>query len=50
MNKVKPIIGILLLLGIAFYGYRHRAGSGPVLIDTDAMDEYRRIIDAQRRF
>jgi NitT/TauT family transport system substrate-binding protein len=27
MNKIKPAIGILLLLGIAFYGYRHRAGS-----------------------
>jgi NitT/TauT family transport system substrate-binding protein len=27
MNKTKPVIGILLLLGIAFYGYRHRAGS-----------------------
>ena len=27
MNKIKPAIGILLLLAIAFYGYRHRAGS-----------------------
>jgi NitT/TauT family transport system substrate-binding protein len=27
MNKIKPTIGILLLLGIAFYGYRHRASS-----------------------
>jgi hypothetical protein len=25
---------------------RHWAGSGPVLIDPDAVDEYRRIIDA----
>jgi NitT/TauT family transport system substrate-binding protein len=27
MNKIKPTIGILLLLGIASYGYRHRAAS-----------------------
>ncbi len=27
MNKIKPAIGILLLLWIAAYGYEHRAGS-----------------------
>lgn len=27
MNKIKPISGIVLFLGIAFYGYWHRAGS-----------------------
>ena len=27
MNKIKPAIGIFLLLVIAVYGYRHRAGS-----------------------
>jgi NitT/TauT family transport system substrate-binding protein len=27
MNRIKPAVGVLLLLWIAAYGYRHRAGS-----------------------
>lgn len=34
INRIKPIIGLAVLLAIAFYGYLHRAGS-----ETHAQDE-----------